>query len=61
LEEVSNILNDNNPNNDESACDELGAFINQVNAAERRGSLTPEQADNLRTQAEVIIMNQLDC
>jgi hypothetical protein len=61
LEEVSNILNDNNPNNDELACDELGAFINQVNAAERRGTLTADQADDLRTQAEDIIMNQLDC
>jgi PKD repeat protein len=60
LEEVSGILNDDNPNNDESACDEFGSFINQVNAAERDGTLTPEQADNLRTQAEVI-MNQLDC
>jgi dipeptidyl aminopeptidase/acylaminoacyl peptidase len=61
LEEVSNILNDDNPDNDESACDELSAFINQVNAAERRDTLTPEQAEELRTQAEDIIMNQLDC
>jgi len=62
LEGVLDILNDDNPNNDESACDELGAFINQVNANERRGTLTPEQADNLRTQAEDIIRNELlDC
>jgi hypothetical protein len=60
LEEVSNILNDGNPNNDESACDKLGAFINQVNAAEGRDTLTAEQADDLRTQGEDI-MNQLDC
>jgi hypothetical protein len=60
LEEVSNILDDNNPNNDESAYDELGALINQVNANERRDTMTAEQADNLRTQAEGI-MNQLDC
>jgi hypothetical protein len=60
LEEVSNILNDNNPNNDESACDELDAFINQVNANERRDTLTADQADDLRTQAEDIL-NQLDC
>jgi PKD repeat protein len=61
LEELSSILNDDNPNNDEAACGELGAFINQVNGAERDGTLTAEQADNLRTQAEVIMMNQLDC
>jgi Tol biopolymer transport system component/PKD repeat protein len=61
LEEVSNILNDNNPNNDESACDELGAFINQVNANERRGTLTPDQAGDLRTQAEDIRDALLDC
>ena len=60
LKQVSNILNDNNPNNDESACDELGAFINRVNTNETRGTLTAEQADTLRTQAEVI-MNQLYC
>jgi hypothetical protein len=54
LEEVSNILNDNNPNNDESACDELDGFINEVNAAESTGTLTADQADNLRTQAEDI-------
>jgi hypothetical protein len=61
LEELSSILNDDNQNNDESACGELGAFINQVNVAERRDMLTADQADNLRTQAEDIIMNQLDC
>jgi Tol biopolymer transport system component len=61
LEEVSKILNDNNPNNDESACDELGAFINQVDANERRGTLTADQANVLRTQAEDIIRNELDC
>ena len=42
LEEVSNILDDNNPNNDESAYDELGALINQVNANERRDTMTAE-------------------
>jgi hypothetical protein len=61
LKQVSDILNDDNPNNDESAgCGRLGAFINEVNAAERDGTLTADQADDLRTQAEVI-MNQLDC
>jgi dipeptidyl aminopeptidase/acylaminoacyl peptidase len=60
LKQVSDILSDDNPNNDESACGKLGAFINQVNANERRGILTADQADELRTQAEDI-MNQLDC
>jgi hypothetical protein len=60
LEEASGILNDDTSNNDESACDGLDVFINQINANERRDTLTPEQADTLRTQAEVI-MNQLDC
>jgi WD40 repeat protein len=61
LKEASDILSDDNPNNDKAVCGKLGAFINQVNAAERRGTLTPDQADDLRTQAEDIIMNQLDC
>jgi hypothetical protein len=52
LKQVSNILSDNNPNNDQSACGKLGAFINQVNANERRHTLTADQADELRTQAE---------
>jgi hypothetical protein len=57
LKQVSNILSDNNPNNDNSACGGFGAFINQVDAAERRdddNTLTAEQADELRTQAEDI-------
>jgi hypothetical protein len=62
LEEVSNILNDNNPNNDESAaCGTLDAFINQqVNAYERRDTLTADQANVLRIQAEDI-RNILGC
>jgi hypothetical protein len=61
LKEVSNILGDINPNNDESACGKLGAFINQVNAAERRDTLTADQADVLRTQAEDIRDELLVC
>jgi hypothetical protein len=61
LNEVLNILSDNIPNNDESVCRTLDAFINQVNANERSDTtLTPDQADELRTQAEDI-RNQLDC
>src|SRR5919109_469228 len=62
LKQISNILDDNNPNNDKAAaCGKLGAFIKLVNANERLNMLTADQADELRTQAEVIIMNQLDC
>ena len=60
LKQVSNILNDNNPDNDESACGMLDALINQVNAPERRGTLASDQPDDLRTQAEDI-RNNLDC
>jgi hypothetical protein len=63
LKQVSDILSDDNPNNDKTACGKLGALINQVNANERRGgTLTPDQANVLRTQAEDIIRNKLlDC
>jgi hypothetical protein len=62
LKQVSNILTDNNPNNDQSACGKLGAFINQVNANERRGdTLTADQADDLRGQAEDIRNELLGC
>jgi hypothetical protein len=62
LKQVSNILSDKNPNNDESAaCGRLGAFINQINANERRDTLTADQADELRTQAEEVRSQLLDC
>jgi hypothetical protein len=61
LKQVSNILNDNSPNNDKAVGGKLGAFINQVNANERRDTLTADQADDLRTQAEDIIIKLLDC
>jgi hypothetical protein len=64
LKEVSNILGDINPNNDELACGTLDAFINKVNAAaERRnnGTMTADQADDLRTQAEDIRDELLVC
>jgi hypothetical protein len=38
----------------------FGAFINQVDANERRGTLTADQADDLRTQAQDI-RDALDC
>jgi hypothetical protein len=60
LEEVSNILNDNNPNNDESACGTLDTLIDQLNLNERSDTLTADEADELTTQAEDI-RNELDC
>jgi hypothetical protein len=60
LKEASDILNDDNPNNDVSVCGKLGAFINQVNANERRGTLTADDANVLRTQAEDV-RDALDC
>jgi hypothetical protein len=51
---VLNILTDDNPENDESACGRFDTFINQVNANERHDMLTADQADDLRTQAEDI-------
>jgi hypothetical protein len=62
LEEYhKNILSDNNPNNDESACGKLGASINQVNANERRDTLASDEADELGTQGEVIRNELLEC
>jgi Tol biopolymer transport system component len=60
LNEVLNILNDNNPNNDESVCRTLDAFINQVNANETSDTLAADEADELSTQGEDI-RNALDC
>jgi hypothetical protein len=61
LQRASDILSDDNPNNDRAVCGMLTAFINQVDANERRGTLTAEQADDLRIQAEEDIMNQFNC
>lgn len=60
LKEASDILTDDNPNNDKSACGKLDASIRQIDASERRGTLTEEQANNLRTQA-TDIRTELDC
>ena len=54
LRQVSYILTDDNSDNDRSACNRLNAFINQANAAEGRGDITQEQADDLINQAEEI-------
>jgi hypothetical protein len=62
LKQVSDILTDNNPDNDESACGRFDTFINQVNAAERRNdTLTEAQAEEFTTQAENIRNELLSC
>ena len=60
LKEASTILTDDNPNNDKSACGKLDASIRQTDAAERRGTLTEDQAAELRTQA-TDIRTELGC
>jgi hypothetical protein len=60
LERALALLSDDNSRNDASACNIFGAFMERVDADERRGMLRADQAADLRTQAEVI-MNQLDC
>jgi hypothetical protein len=60
LERALALLNDDNTRNDTSACNIIGAFMERVDASERRGMLTPAQADDLRTQAEDI-RDMLDC
>lgn len=60
LREAVNILGDDSPDNDRSACDRLGDFMNQINANERQDTLTEDQAADLRTQAQDI-RNELDC
>ena len=54
LERALALLSDDNPRNDASACNIVGAFMNQVNANERQDTLTEDQAADLRTQAEDI-------
>jgi len=54
LKGVAKILNDNNPNNDAAACGKLTAFINQVNAKKKNGSLTEGQMDQLKQFANII-------
>lgn len=55
LEGALAFLSDNNTRNDASACNIFGAaFINQVNASERRDTLAEDQAADLRIQADNI-------
>lgn len=54
LAQTESVLADSNPNNDASACGKLDAFINEVNAKEKSGKLTSEQASQLRQFAQDI-------
>lgn len=54
LERALVLLSDNNTRNDVSACNIIGAFMNQVNANERSDMMTEDQAADLRTGAEDI-------
>lgn len=40
---------------DKTACNQLGAFVNQVNALRRAGDLTAEEADALIELVEVLL------
>ncbi len=60
LKGVVKILSDDNPNNDNSACGKFGAFTNKIKPSEKRGSLTEDQAEDLRTQSQDI-RDKLNC
>ncbi len=53
LGNISELINDVNTNNDDSACNKLDAFINQVNAQEGT-QLTTAEANTLRSIANDI-------
>ena len=60
LSQAVNLLQDNNPNNDIAACNQLNGFIQQVNAQTQNNSLTQEQSNQL-IQAAQSIRNALNC
>jgi N-acetylneuraminic acid mutarotase len=60
LASALNRLSDNNPTNDIAACNDLGAFINQVSAKQKAGKLTAEQAAELTSAAQAI-QGALEC
>lgn len=47
-------INQLNGNNHIAACNQLNVFLNQVNAKQTKGQLTPQQAADLRQQAIAI-------
>jgi len=54
LKNIVKLLEDGNPNNDGAVCGKLGGFINKVDAKEKNGQLTTEQAEQLSQQANAI-------
>jgi hypothetical protein len=60
LNQAVNLLEDNNPNNDVSVCNQLNAFIEKVNAQKQNNRLSQEQANQL-IQAAQSIRNALNC
>ena len=60
LNQAVNLLQDNNPNNDVSVCNQLNALIQKVNAQISAHKLTQEQADQLIQKAQ-LIKNALGC
>lgn len=54
LNQAVNIIEDDNPNNDVSVCNQLNAFIQQVNAHTQNNRLTQEQANQLIQSAQSI-------
>jgi hypothetical protein len=60
LSQAVSLLTDTNPNNDRAVCNQLDAFINQVDAKMRTGQLEHEQGDQL-LQAAQSIKGTLGC
>jgi Tol biopolymer transport system component len=60
LERALVLISDDNTRNDAAACNIFGAFMERVDADERRDMLTTDQAVDLRMQAEEI-RNMLGC
>ena len=54
LKKVIKILDDGNPDNDQSACDKLAEFISNVIDKEASGKLSTPIADELEADAQAI-------
>ncbi len=56
LHQAVELISDNNPNNDRAVCNQLDAFVNQVNRnlQQQQGQITPDQANQLISSAQQI-------
>jgi hypothetical protein len=56
LHQAVDLISDTNPNNDRAVCNQLDAFINQVNTnlQQQQGQIIPEQANQLIQSAQSI-------